>query len=395
MSASPWNLIAPDFASLDTIWRSPMPFVLWPVCEKPLLSHWLDEAVRRGIPSVRIEAVDRPHLLRAWLDQRDLWSRSVEVKTGPETTGSYESIVMDRLPGQLIESEIQSPCDLLNHWLELQHEALRRRSTGMVHLDYELQPGVWVSPGVRISDDVTFDPPCWIGSYAKVGEGCHLGPGAFIGAGSFLDKDVEVENSVVCPDTYIGSHTSLRMMAAQGGLLMDFNKGVAVEMSDNLIMRSTAASPVAPSWIGRGIAWILSPLLCGFARLVSRGSPPVQRDVRFGRNHTVNVRSYAAGPLFVRRAPWLEHVANGSMCWFGVLPRTALEWDQLPADVRSALELAPVGIFSLADLYHCHTPSEPDEWTHALFQVGAENGAGMKLVRNSLVKIALTTPAAS
>ena len=63
-----WHLIVPEWAEFDTIWHSPLPFVLWPVCEKPLLTYWLDEAVRQGISSVSIEAVDRPHLIRRWLE---------------------------------------------------------------------------------------------------------------------------------------------------------------------------------------------------------------------------------------------------------------------------------------------------------------------------------------
>ncbi len=394
MSVAPWNLIAPDLASMDTIWRSPMPFVLWPVCDKPLLSYWLDEAVRQGIPSVRIEALDRPHLIRAWLDQRDLWSRTVEIKTGRETTGDYESILMDRLPGQAAAPEIQSPTNLLNHWFALQREAIRRRTTGMVHLDHEMQPGVWVSPGVRVSDNVTFHAPCWIGSYARIGENCHLGPGAFVGAGSFLDDDVEVEDSIVCADTYIGSHTSLKNMAAQGGLLLDLKKGVAVEVGDSFVMGPLTADGSSPSWVGRFMAFVLGPVFCAMARLLAQGKPATRCDVRLGRDRKIPLSNYPVGPLFLQRAPWLKHVADGTMCWFGILPRTAPEWGQLPAEVRSALELAPVGVFSLADLYQCHSPSEPDEWTHALFQAGAANGAGRKLVRNSFLKIALTIPAA-
>ena len=79
----PWLLIAPDWGKLDTIWRSQQPFPLWPVCEKTLLSYWLDEAVRQGVPSLSIEAVDRPDLIRNWLDKRDLWSRSIEVHSEP------------------------------------------------------------------------------------------------------------------------------------------------------------------------------------------------------------------------------------------------------------------------------------------------------------------------
>jgi len=393
MNANPWNLIAPDLASMDTIWRSPLPFALWPVCEKPLLSYWLDEAVRRGVPSVRIQAMDRPHLIRAWLDQRDLWSRTVEVKTTQGTDGEYESIEMDRLPSQPEAGKIESPMDLLGRWLELQHEAIRCRTTGMVHLDQELQPGVWVGPGVRISGDVTLSAPCWIGSYAQIGANCHLGPGAFVGAGSFVDEDVEIENSIVCADTYIGSHTSLKNMAAQGGLLLDFKKGVAVEVSDSFVMGPTIGD--APSVISRAVAMILGPVLCGLARVAARGRPADEVRVRIGRDREVVLKSYPRGPLCLRRAGWVCQVAAGTMRWVGVLPRTPSDWDSLPAEVRSALERAPVGVFALSDLYHCHSPSEPDEWTHALFQAGAANRAGNKLVWNSLIKTALTTPAES
>ena len=78
-----WHLIVPEWAEYDTIWHSPLPFVLWPVCEKPLLTYWLDEAVRQGISSVSIEAVDRPHLIRRWLEGRALWSRSIDVQAQP------------------------------------------------------------------------------------------------------------------------------------------------------------------------------------------------------------------------------------------------------------------------------------------------------------------------
>jgi len=391
MNTAPWNLIAPDLASMDTIWRSPLPFVLWPVCEKPLLSYWLDEAVRRGIPSVRIEAMDRPHLIRAWLDQRDLWSRTVEVKTSPEGDGGHQSVLMDRLPGQPEAATIDSPMALLNHWLQLQYEAIRGRTSGMVHLDQELQPGIWVAPGVRISGNVTFSPPCWIGSYARIGANCHLGPGAFVGAGCFLDEDVEVEDSIVCADTYVGSHTSLKDMAAQGGLLLDLKKGVAVEMGDSFVMGSTTGG--APSLVSRALAFVLGPLLCGIARIAARGKPTYESRARIGRDRDIVLVNYPAGPLCLRRAGWIHHVAGGTIRWVGILPRTPEDWDGLPAEVRPALERAAVGVFALSDLYQCHCPSEPDEWTHALYQSGAANGAGNTLARKALLKNAFTTPA--
>ena len=76
----------------------------------------------------------------------------------------------------------------------------------------------------------------------------------------------------------------------------------------------------------------------------------------------------------------------------GVLPRRASDWDRLPAEARSALEQAPVGVFALSDLYQCHSPQQADEWTHALFQVGFADGTGRALTRKNIVKIALTSP---
>ena len=95
-----WHLVAPEWEGLDTIWRSPLPFLLWPVCEKPLLTYWLDEAVRQGIPSVSIETVDRPHLVRQWLDGTALWSRSIEVMAQPGGGDGRELILILGLPRQ-------------------------------------------------------------------------------------------------------------------------------------------------------------------------------------------------------------------------------------------------------------------------------------------------------
>ncbi len=392
MSAKPWILVAPDWAQLDTIWRSPLPFVLWPVCDKTLLDHWLDEAVRKGVPSVTIEAVDRPHLLRHWLDQRDLWSRSIEIKSQPDTSAGSERIVMDRLPGQAESTRPDSAPGLLWRWYDLQIDALKERSSGMVHLDHELSPGVWVGPGARIDPGATLVAPCWIGSYAMVGDKCRVGPGAFIGAGAYLDEDAEVVESIVCADTYVGSHTSLRKMAAQGGLLLDLDKGLAVEVVDPFVMGPVKGASSRTSYAQRLLAWVLGPVLEVLARLLAKGRAPTVWEAQVSRSQHVSLADYPCGPLCLRRAGWFRQVAKGKMCLAGVLPRSTADWERLPAEARSALEQAPVGVFALSDLYQCHSPQQADEWTHALFQVGFADGKGRALTAKNLVRIALTVP---
>ena len=389
----PWHLIAPDWAALDTIWRSSQPFILWPVCEKPLLSYWLDEAVRQGVPSVTIEVVDRPHLVRQWLDQRDLWSRSIQIDSQPGGGADKECFVMNALPGEPDPGPAQSPKELMQRWYGLQVEALRRRASGMVHLDHEYRPGIWFGPGTRAAADVHFTPPCWIGSHAKIGSGCRLGPHAFIGQGVFLDEDVEVVEAIVCAETYVGSHTTLKRMAAQGGLLMDFERGVGIEIADDFVLSPLGAGNARPSWVERIVAALAAGPLEWLARRVNRGSPPVVANVVLGRSQALALPTYASGPLCLRRSPWLRQVAAGNFRLTGVLPRGAKDWETLPPEAQSALKDAATGVFALSDLYGCHSPEDPDEWMHAVFQAGASGGAGQRLAKKSLLKVAMTTPA--
>lgn len=386
-----WRLVAPDWAELDTIWRSPLPFLLWPVCEKPLLAWWLDEAVRQGVSSVTIEAVDRPHCLRKWLDARDLWSRSIEVDSTPRTPENTVRIVADTLPGSSPCPPLQSPRDLLQHWFSLQVASLEKRSSGMVHLDAEYRPGIWFAPGAKAARDTVFSPPCWIGSTARIGPNCRIGPNAFVGPGAFLDEDVEVSNAVVLGETYVGSHTTLHNVAVQGGLLMDFERGAAVEVTDDFVLSNLHKTDSVP-FLTRAAAALLAPILEVFAKLAAKGAPPERQTIRLGRDKDVPLITYPQGPLLLRRAAWFRLVASGELGLVGILPRSPENWESLPPDAHAALAAVRPGVFALSDLYGCHSADRPDEWLHAAFQAGAPEKAGQKMAEKSLAKIAFTTP---
>ena len=387
-----WHLIAPEWAELDTIWRSPKPFLLWPVCEKPLLTYWLDEAVRRGIPSVSIEAVDRPHLVRQWLDGSALWSRSIDVQSQPGGGEGKECILVTGLPGQDGLAPVRTAKELMQRWYDLQVEALRRRSSGIIHLDHEVVPGVWFGPGVKVSAGVSLHSPCWVGNHARIEAGCRIGPHAFIGPGVFLDKDVEVVESIVCAETYVGPHITLNRMAAQGGLLMDFERGIGVEVLDEFVMASMSPSSSTPSLLERAAALILRIPLEWIARLINPEEHPAENIYRLSRSQTVCLRTYASGPLCVQRCAWLQMVAKGKMKFFGVLPRSKEDWGLLTPEARSVLEQTSAGVFALSDLYQCHSPNDPDEWIHAVFQAGSPAGMNTKSTLVSILKIAFINP---
>lgn len=391
-SATSWRLVAPDWAEKDTIWHSTLPFVLWPVCDKALLSYWLDEAVRLGVGSVCIEALDRPHLIREWLAKRDLWSRSITVTSQAEADMDGTRLVMDHLPWQDAPTPPTDSLSLLSWWLSLQSEALRQRQQGTVHLDTELSPGVWVGPGAKVASDARLQAPCWIGSYARVESGCRLGPDAFVGSGCFLDKDVEMARSVVCRDSYVGAHTSLENHIVQGGLLIDLERGLAVEVSDPLLLASLDGSYTKPTWWERLAAKVLHPFVRAAARWWNRKTLPSSEEYVVGQNRKVALATYPRGPLLVRRAEWLRAVADGQFRLSGVLPRTAQQWEDLPPEVRSALAQAPVGLLAFSDLHHCHSAGDPDEWMHALYQVSGKSAGAARQLRRSWLRLAIRTP---
>ena len=389
---SSWHLIAPDLASLDTIWRSPNPFVLWPVCEKPLLAYWLDEAVRQGIESVSIEALDRPHVIRHWLDHWDLWSRSIEVHSRAVDREGKQCFHLNGLPGSVNSHPVNTPNELMKRWYDLQVESLNQRAGEKIHLDYEYRPGIWLGPGVSVPEETIFIAPCWVGGYTKIGGRCRLGPHAFIGAGSFVNDDAEVIESIVCENTFVGSHITLKNMVAQGGNLIDLKRGIRVEVSENFVISSLGIDGSKPGLFERFTASLFAPLVEWIALFVNRGKSASRSAVSLPGEQTVELTTYPSGPLCLRRTPWLRLISKGKMKFFGVLPRDKNDWESLSPEARFVIENAPVGVFSLSDLYGCHSPKDPDEWMHALYQASKIHELGTLQVFQSFLKTLFLSP---
>jgi hypothetical protein len=68
------------------------------------------------------------------------------------------------------------------------------------------------------------------------------------------------------------------------------------------------------------------------------------------------------------RAAWLPLVWQGRLPLFGVLPRTKEQLETLTEDWQNVLRHAPIGVFSYADSQGCHSPDDPDEAIHAVYQ---------------------------
>lgn len=383
-----WKLLAPDWAALDTVWRHEAPFVLWPVGNQPLLAHWMDEAVRRGVDSVELYVADRPAEIRAWIENGAYWSRGVRlVPVGVEGQAPADAERIDHLPGLKAPRLPQTPAELPRHWFDLQKQWLTHRSAEKATLDRQHPSGGWVGPQSKIHPTARLIAPFWIGARAQIGPGCEIGPCALIGDGAILDENAQVEEACVLPWTHLGRNTRLFHSAAAGNKLVDFRRGCRADITEPFIMGFVIERSLRPRVFARVVALLCWLLLFPIFRLLSR-KPRECRTIRGCHGERIALSTGPAGPLWFRRIPWLRHIAAGRLRWFGVLPRGIDELSQAPADFARALQDAPPGMFSLADVHGCHDPSDPEEWVHAFFQASYAGENARSVVIRNLWKIA-------
>jgi len=383
-----WQLLAPDWAALDTVWHHDSPFVLWPVGNQPLLAHWMDEAVRRGVQLVELYVADRPAEIRAWIENGAYWSRRVQlIPIGTERQAPSGVERIDHLPGLPPPPIPEVERDLPRFWFDLQKQWLAERCAETVTIDRQLPSGGWVGPGVRIHPSVHLTAPFWIGARVRIGPGCEIGPNALIAEGAVLDDSVQVEDACVLPRTYLGRNTRLFQSAAAEDVLLDFRRGCRVVIEEAFIMGPVAACSFGPGIFGRVLALCCYLVLAPFLRLCSEEGREVRR-IRWHAGDLCDLTTGRRGPLWFRRAHWLRHIATGRLRWIGILPRGPEELAQVPEETARVLRKAPAGVFSLADVYGCHEPADPEEWIHAAYQASAAGKNAGSVVLRNLWKIA-------
>jgi hypothetical protein len=368
-------LEAPDFSVLDTLACRPEPFVLWPIGPKPLLAHWMDEAVRRNVAEVVIIAPDRPHLVRAALAGGHYWSRAVRVLPQRVDDAPAACVRLDTLPGMPLPAAVDTPVTLLARWLELQFVWLSSRQSGEISIDRFLPPGTWIGPLAQVHPKARLIAPCWIGARARVGAGANVGPNALIGERSVVDDGALVRDAAVLAESYVGPKVNLHRMIAAGAVLLDAARGTRVTITDRFILASLGDRAARPCLVERLLAlllWLVAvPWSAGYLSAPTTEFTPLGWSGR-------RLRTGGRGPLLVRRRAWLWAVVAGRLRLIGVLPRTETELTLVPEDVRAIVAQAPTGAVSWADANGVHGTEHPLEWLHAAYQASELNPASRR-----------------
>ncbi|BCU79581.1 hypothetical protein [Luteolibacter sp. LG18] len=370
-TSGPLDLFLPDWAALDTVRRHPLPFALWEIGDQSLLCHWFDHAVNAGHASVRIHVIDRPADIRRAVKEATLWPLPLEVVTlGSGATPPAQAVVVDTLPGS--RAERRTPADgwelldlaaaLEKEWLD----QLRADPAGDL---------LCIGRSCRIHPDAILYPPYFIGDDVFIGPGCEIGPHAAIGSGSMLSGANVVVRSQIAAHSFLGPMTALDDCHLDGNLLLNRRNRARLDLVEQHLGASLrpADRRNQPGWSERRLARKLARRFDGEVRPT-------------GTFHLHNGRTLPGrGPAdFSTRIQWLDEVSSGNMRLFGVLPRTREQLDRLPLEWRSALEHAPVGVFSYADCHGCHSPDHPDEALHAVYQATLDDEVLAPILRNFL-----------
>ncbi len=386
-SAPPLVLAAPDWQALDTLARRDDPPLLWQIGTQPLIAHWLDHAVRLGCKQVTLYCPDRPAAVRAALEGGAYWSLQLDLRPAAPPAGTAVETI-DRLPGR--PALAAAPADgaaLVRWWLDLNLDWLAARDPALVHVDSAREPGGWVGPRAIIAPGVVLKSPYWIGAGTLVGPGCVIGPGALIGPGSVLSEDIKLRDALVQGGTFVGGHLDLEGKLLLGATLLDPAKAARADLTDDFIaaaMRRPALSTPLSERLLAALLWLPAQLLALAA------GPRTTLDAALPGGARLALSTGSRGSLLARRAGWLGAVVAGRLRLVGILPR-----DQppahLPAETRALLAHTPPGVFSLADLHEAHTPDQPDELAHALYQAALPEAD--RTVHASLGKLLFLRPA--
>ncbi len=352
MSSEVLELVLPDWSGIDTVLRSSIPFGLWTIGDQCLLHHWLDHAVNQGSTTVRVFAADRPAAVRRVLDESALWPVKIEFTAIASTADAPAgAILVDWLPGATAPPAPTDGWELVERAAAIERAWLDRMAD---EPDFSL---VSIGFSCRIHPEAKLIPPYFIGDHVFIGPGCEIGPHAVIGQGSVIAGANIVANSHLAANSYVGPVTALENCRLKSGVLLNLKHRARIDEIEPHLVASLEKSAPAVPFQDRLRALLLFLRFGG-----SRGT--TDSFVTFDGRTLPGIPD---GGL-LNRIDWLPLVWQGKLPLYGVFPRSRQQFETLAPDWQNVIRHSPIGVFSYADSQGCHTPADPDEAIHAVYQ---------------------------
>lgn len=369
-----------------------------PVAGKPQIQFWCEHMSLIGVTSLQIFVRRYPEQVRAFVGEGERWGLNIEVITLPESIAerdAYRFIMPNIKEASLIASMDRFPVSELAAWLEsetviktLENDlaleliadltivdvktlqdivdgkavsmstkrkmATRTMATPrdfwQINMDvlngdipdplppgYEIENGLNIEAGVQIKPGFEFKSACRLGRHSLIDSNVSLGDSVVIGADSIIDRNSAVNESVIFDHTYVGSHSELNRIIADGPMVYHVDLEQATWIDDPYIVGSTRAKPRKVSFAQRLAAILLLAIFIWPVIVFYLGRHMVKKSAIVedrlylpeGRNlkGEVNYRELPVLSLYVehpawRKITWLTHVVKGDLALVGTSAQT-------------------------------------------------------------------------
>ncbi len=364
-----------------------------PVAGKPLIQFWCEHLSQIDVKTVKIFVRRYPEQVRAFVGEGERWGLDIEVITLPEdisTKDIYRFVLPNIQAPSLVTSLDRFPVSDLAAWLKsetvtkkldnklalesladlaivdeivmqdivsgisvsmpVKREMATRRMASprdfwQINMDvlngeipdplpmgYEVEKGLNVEVGVQIKPGFEFKSACRLGRHSLIDSNVSLGDSVVIGADSIIDRNSSLNESVIFDHTYVGSHSELNRIIADGPMVYHVDLDQATWIDDPSIVGSTHAKQRKVSFAQRFAAILLLsvfiwPIVAFYlGRHLVKKSAIVEDKLYLpaGRNlkGAVNFRELPVLSLDVehhawRKATWLIHVVKGDLALVG------------------------------------------------------------------------------
>lgn len=347
---------------------------------KALVVYWIEHLITLGAKDIRILADDRPEQIRALVGDGSRWGIQIEVSPELRELSSEDARAKYRHGDTSAWLEAPNDVSLMSHFPGLPEHPLFKSYEGWFNALQallprvapvnqlgvrEVKPGVWVGLRARISPTADLRAPCWIGANAIVGPHCIVGPMAVLEDRVMVEPAVEITNSGVGPETFIGELTEVRDSLASGNILINWRTTSCVRVPDSFLMcslgeRNPRLKP--GSLLGRAAAlFIMLPTLpfalVPVVRAKLRNQPSLRSFVAVrpqladspAPTETMIYYELAGCKGWLRFWPQLWNIVKGDFSWVGNRPLSPGEVEELSNDFERLWLAAPIGLISLAD----------------------------------------------
>lgn len=350
------NLVCPDWRDLEAPLQLPDPYVLWQVGDQPLLYHWFDYAQDKGYTHIHVYVSDRPARVRTAIENATLWPLDIECTT-ISCLNPDMGIVAESLPDMPLSPTPKNGWDLLDHWQRMDKRWLAILSSS------EYDRYLSIGKLCRIHPSAQLEPPYFIGDQVSIGPDAIIGPNAILGNGAMVAEGSIVRNSRLMNHTFLGAELSLENSILNGGVLYQCKHRARVNRLESFLADSVTAKKEKPPLAERlqALWWWLKLRLRVCRKLpVEATTPGLNGQSVPGLAHTT---------LGIQRLPWLWEAFRGRMRLFGPLPRSEEQLAQLPSDWQAVIREALPGAIAYSDCLGCHSPHDPMEALHAVYQI--------------------------